>query len=178
MELLKEKVINSRNFEILQLMLQEIYSNQNHLLQYDNFKEIIIAFVEKIMFSYLENTKYYTDKYSCIIKDLPVYLRGEFNPNNNVITINEKVIKDIYSGKIDAFITIFHELNHFKSEYDIKLGKINSDIIRTIKEELLRASSQDPFSEMKSIKSGTKYIKDIKFFIALISAIFSSENTA
>lgn len=156
MELLSEEVIRSRNFEILQLMLQKINDNQKHLIQYDNFKEIIIAFVEKIMSSYLEDTKYYIDKYSCVIKNLPSYRRGEFNPKNNVITINEKVINDIYSGKIDAFITIFHELNHFKSEYDIKLGKINNDIIRTIKEDLLRASSQDPFSEMK----GIKYIND------------------
>lgn len=156
MELLSEKVIRSRNFEILQLILQKINDNQKHLIQYDNFKEIIIAFVEKIMSSYLEDTKYYIDKYSCVIKNLPSYRRGEFNPKNNVITINEKVINDIYSGKIDAFITIFHELNHFKSEYDIKLGKINNDIIRTIKEDLLRASSQDPFSEMK----GIKYIND------------------
>ena len=109
MELLSEKVIRSRNFEILQLMLQKINDNQKHLIQYDNFKEIIIAFVEKIMSSYLEDTKYYIDKYSCVIKNLPSYRRGEFNPKNNVITINEKVINDIYSGKIDAFITIFHE---------------------------------------------------------------------
>ena len=93
-----------------------------------------------------------------------------------MITINKKVINDIYSGKIDAFITIFHELNHFKSEYDIKLGKINSDIIRTIKEDLLRASSQDPFSEMKSIKSGSKYINDD--YYKCNYAVFSDEKIA
>ena len=122
MEFLNEKVINSRNFEILKLMFQNIYNNSNHFIQYSNFKEILVAFVEKIMSSYLEDINYCKDKYSCVIKDLPSHCWGEFSSKNNEITINEVVIQDIYSGKINSMTTIFHELNHFKSWYDIKLG--------------------------------------------------------
>ena len=141
MELLSEKVIGSRNFEILQLMFQNIYTNEQHLIQYSNFKEMLVVFVEKIMSTYLEDTEYYNDKYSCIVKELPSYRLGEFNSENNVIIINESVIKEIYLGKINSMTVIFHELNHFKSKYDIKLGIINSDIIRTIKEDLLRVAN-------------------------------------
>lgn len=141
MELLSEKVISTRSFGILQLMFQNIYTNEQHLIQYSNFKEILVAFVEKIMSSYLKDTKYHNDKYSCIVKKLPSYRLGEFNSENNVIIINESVIKEIYLGKINSMTVIFHELNHFKSKYDIKLGIINSDIIRTIKEDLLRVAN-------------------------------------
>lgn len=51
MELLSEKVISTRNFGILQLMLQNIYTNQKHLIQYSNFKKMLVAFV--IMVSYV-----------------------------------------------------------------------------------------------------------------------------
>lgn len=145
MELLSEEVISSRNFEMLQLMFQNICNNQKHLIQYNNFKETLVAFIENIMSTYLEDTEYYKDKYSCIVKKLPTYRRGEFNPKNNIIIINEAVIQDIYSGNIDSMITIFHELNHFKSKYDIRLGKVNNDIIRTIKEDLLRIANRDLF---------------------------------
>lgn len=145
MELLNEKVINSNSFKLLKLIIKKLYVKDNNSISYNEFKETIVSFIETIMKSYLENTKYLNDKYSCIIKKLPTYRRGEFNPKNNVITINEAVIEDIYLGKINSMITIFHELNHFKSKYDIRLGKVNNDIIRTIKEDLLRIANQGLF---------------------------------
>ena len=162
MVLLNEKVINnSRTFELLQLILKNLYiKNPNFKISYNGFKETMIAFVEKIMSSYLEDTKYYKDKFSRVIKKLPSYRRGEFNPENNVIIINEKVINDIYLGKINSMTTIFHELNHFKSVYDIKLGIINKDVMRSLKEFLLRSSSHDPFDEMKTFKIDSTLISD------------------
>lgn len=144
MELLNEKVIDSNSFQLLQLMIKKLYVKENNpesIISYNEFKEKIVAFVEVIMKSYLEDTKYHNDKYYCIIKELPSYRLGEFNLESNVIIINESVIKEIYLGKINSMTVIFHELNHFKSKYDIKLGIINSDIIRTIKEELLRVAN-------------------------------------
>ena len=92
---------------------------------------------------------------------MPSYRRGQFNPENNIITINEAVIEDIYLGKINSMTTIFHELNHFKIKYDTELGGVNKDIIRTIKEHLLRSTSQDPFDEKKCFfKKDCFYISD------------------
>ena len=145
MELLNPRVINSDSFELFKIMIKKIYIKENNsksIISYNEFKEAIVSFVEGIMKSYLEDTEYYKDKYSCIVKKLPTYRRGEFNSKNNIITINEAVIQDIYLGNIDSMITIFHELNHFKSKYDIRLGKVNNDIIRTIKEDLLRVANR------------------------------------
>ena len=144
MELLNEKIIDSNSYKLLQLMIKKLYLKENNpesIISYNEFKEKIVAFVEVIMKSYLEDTKYLNDKYSCIIKELPSYRLGEFNSESNVIIINESVIKELYLGKINSMTVIFHELNHFKSKYDIKLGIINSDIIRTIKEDLLRVAN-------------------------------------
>ena len=177
MELLNEKVINSKSFELLQLILKNRYiKNPNFSISYNEFEEIMIGFIEKIMGSYLEDTKFYKDKYSCVIKDLPSYHRGEFNPENNVITINKKVINDIYLGKINSMTTIFHELNHFKILYDIKLGRINKDLIRSLKEYLLRVDSQDPFDEKKTIKAGPTFINDKYYECNYI--VFSDEKIA
>ena len=146
MELLNEKVINSKSFELLQLMLKKRYMKDNNsefITSYNEFKNQIIIFVETIMKSLLEDTKYCNDKYSCIIKKLPSYYGGVFGLENNIITINEKVINDIYLGKINSMVHIFHELNHFKNKYDIKLGKINKDIIRSLKEDLLRIATEE-----------------------------------
>lgn len=177
MELLNEKVINSKSFELLQLILKNRYiKNTNFSISYNEFEEIMIAFIEKIMGSYLEDTKFYKDKYSCVIKDLPSYRRGEFNSENNVITINKKVINDIYLGKINYMITIFHELNHFKVLYDIKLGRINRDLIRSLKEDLLRVSICDPFSEQKTIKAGPTFINDN--YYECNYTVFSDEKVA
>lgn len=177
MELLNEKVINSKSFELLQVILKNCYiKNTNFSISYNEFEEIMITFTEKIMGSYLEDTKFYKDKYSCVIKDLPSYRRGEFNSENNVITINKKVINDIYLGKINSMTIIFHELNHFKVLYDIQLGRINKDLIRSLKDELLRVSSHDPFSEHKTIKAGPTSINDN--YYECNYTVFSDEKVA
>jgi len=161
MELLNEKVINSKPFESLQSILKISYiKNSNLSIPYNEFEKLMIAFIEKIMGSYLENTEFYNDKYSCIIEDLPLYLKGKFNSKNNVITINKKVINDIYLGKINSMTIIFHELNHFKVLYDIKLGRINKDLIRSQKENLLSMASQKPVNKIKTIKADSKFTDD------------------
>ena len=161
MELLNKKVINSKSFELLQSMFKNRYTKDNDsgfTMPYNEFRNEIIIFVETIMNSLLEDTKYCNDKYSCIIKKLPSYYGGDFDPENNVITINEKVINDIYLGKINYMIFIFHELDHFKNKYDIELGRINKDIIRSLKEQLLRIATKT-FNE-KVFGKGYESISD------------------
>lgn len=180
MELLNEQVTNSKCFETIQEVIKNHYINRNNLnpiISYNEFKNTLIVFVEKIMTSLLENTEFSNDKCSCVVKNLPSYSRGEFDPEDNEITINEEVINDIYSGKITSMTTIFHELNHFKSEYDIKLGRINKDIIRSIKERILRDYCYDELTEIKTIKTGANpFIIDNYYKCNYV--VFSEEKTA
>ena len=77
-----------------------------------------------------------------------------------MITINEKVIYDIYLGKINSMIIIFHELNHFKVFYDLRLEKINFDLIRIAKEELIRLSEDDNEKQTEFIVDKSQYYVD------------------
>ena len=178
MELLNKKVINSKSFELLQSMFKKRYMKENNfesIISYNEFKNEIIIFVETIMSSLLEDTEYCNDKYSCIVKKLPSYYGGDFNPKNNIITINEKVINDIYLGKINPMAIIFHELDHFKTKYDIKLGIISKDIIRSLKEQLLRIATKNPFNE-KILKEGYGSIND--YYYESNYQFFSNEKVA
>lgn len=146
MTLLNKKVYNSQEFKELQLILKNLYiKNSNNPVSYNELNDAIVSFVTKIMFSYLEDTEFRSDSFSCIIKKLPSSLKGTFDDENNLITINEEVVNDIYNGDIVSISTIFHELEHFKTKYDIKLGRITINLIRCIKEQLLREKSLEPF---------------------------------
>lgn len=161
MELLNEKVINSKDFQVLKSIIKNRYiKNPNFKIYYSEFQETVIAVVEEIMRTYLEDTKYSEDKCSCVIKRCKGFV-GDFNPKNNRITINEQNIDNIiYLGNINSMDAIFHELNHFKLKYDMRLGKINKDVIRNIKESLIRSSTaQNPFND-KNIKEGITVIDD------------------
>lgn len=77
--------------------------------------------------------------------------------------INKSVIREFYDGDLEEFTTLFHRLNDFKVKYDIRLSEINEDIVRIIKERLIRESNQDPFGEIdspKTIKKGSLYVND------------------
>ncbi len=119
-----------------------------------------------IMKYFLEEYQLKDEKYKVAIEKLPPRKKGYFLNNqkyNNLLVINEDVIKNIYNGNIEEFMVIFHELNHFKVKYEIRIGEINEDIVRIIKEKLIRKSSQDPFNEIgspKSIKHGYQYVND------------------
>lgn len=158
MELLNDSIINSHRFEIVSTVLKVHYQNQNDLrpiISYNEFKETIEAFVEKIMREYLENTDYYYILSRCIIKsNLIKKIRGEYESENNTIIINEDVIKKIYDGEILELITIFHELNHFKVLFDLRLEKINFNLIRIAKEKLISLSEDDGIKDIKKDEFG------------------------
>ncbi len=162
MDILNELILKNKYFYILSIVLKNHYLNKKEfkpIISYDEFKETIKAFIEKIMETFLENTEYSNDKYSCTFKQMRRSKRGEFSLENNEITINEDAIKNIYRGNLSEMTTIFHELNHFKINYELKLGKINQDLVRIAKEELLSISISDPLDEKNSIK-GLSYINN------------------
>ena len=135
------------------------------IVTYENFENIICDFLLDAMKTFLENYKI-EDKCMVHIKKLPIEMKGLFLGNkkcDNLLIINEYVIKELYDGDLEQFIALFHELNHFKVKYDIRLSETNEDIVRIIKERLIRESSQDPFDEIDSskwIKKGYMYVND------------------
>ena len=106
-------------------------------------------FILNIMNKFIENNDI-KDKCMVSISDLPKNIKGFFRRTDNFLMINEQVIKDIYNGNIEEFISIFHELNHFKIKYEIQSGLINYDISRILKERLIREVSSDPYNEKGS----------------------------
>ena len=70
---------------------------------------------------------------------------------------------------------IFHELNHFKINYELKLGKINQDLVRIAKEELLSISISDPWAKKENIKKGMAYTN---YYYECNYRVFSEEKVA
>lgn len=168
-ELLNQKIFQSKSFKSLQLILKNsCIKGSTPSIPYDEFENIVIAFIKEIMNLYLENTEFCNDMCSCVIRDLSNNILGEFDIKNhinhiiveNVITIDKGVVKAIYFGEINFMSVIFHELNHFKNTYDMKLGRTNKDVIRVIKETLLTIATQDNLAKKDATKSKITYIND------------------
>lgn len=176
MDILNELILKNKYFKILSIVLKNHYLNKEEfrpIISYNEFKETIKAFIEKIMETFLENTEYSNDKYSCNFKQMTLSRGGEFSLENNEITINEDAIKKLYHGNLSEMATIFHELNHFKIKYELKLGKINQDLVRIAKENLLSMSSFDSFKN--TIKKGITYTND---YYECNYSVFSEEKVA
>ena len=104
-ELLNQKIFQSKSFKSLQLILKNsCIKGSTPSIPYDEFENIVIAFIKEIMKLYLENTEFCNDMCSCVIRDLPNNTLGEFDIKNhinhiiveNVITIDKGVVKAIY----------------------------------------------------------------------------------
>ena len=152
MQLLTDVVFETDNtFKLMQLFCKSIINSSgdnfsfSKFIKYDDFKLIIHKFIIETMGIFIAYTEYSDDTYDVYIKKLPRNLNGLFRSNKNELFINENVIKDIYDGKLEKFMTILHELNHFKVKYEILFGVINIDICRCVKELLLRDEDNHPF---------------------------------
>ena len=152
MQLLTDVVFETDNtFKLMQLFYKSIINSDKdnfsfkNFIKYDEFKIIIHKFIIETMGIFIAYTEYSDDTYDVYIKKLPMNLCGLFRSNKNELFINENVIKDIYDGKLEEFMTILHELNHFKVKYEILFGVINLDICRCVKELLLRDEDSYPF---------------------------------
>lgn len=151
MELLTGKTMTDENIKkitgLIKKVLIEFQKEKSFsfskLVTYQEFKDDIYNFIISIMYNFLDDYDFSNDKCTVIIEKLPKKNKGYFLDNqkyDNLLVINEEVIKSIYDGHIEDFLIIFHELNHFKVKYDIKSGIINDDITRIIKEKLIRTS--------------------------------------
>lgn len=170
--ILNQKIFQSKSFKSLQLILKNsCIKGSIPSIPYSEFENIVIAFIKEIMNLYLENTEFCNDMCSCVIRDLSNNTLGEFDIKNhinhinhiiveNVITIDKGVVKATYFGEINFMSVIFHELNHFKNTYDMKLGRTNKDVIRVIKETLLTIATQDNLAKKDATKSKITYIND------------------
>lgn len=141
MQLLTDKVFETDNSIKLMNLFYKSFSNKSsfsNFIKYEDFKLVLHRFIIEVMGLYLVNSKYSNDIYDVYIKRLPKYIDGVYYDDKNELIINERVIKELYEGDLEKFISIFHELNHFKVKYDILDGVINIDICRCVKECLLR----------------------------------------
>lgn len=145
MELINEKIKESNYFYILSNVLKERYQNSMNLtlmISYDEFSDMVKHYIIKTMQSYLNDIEERNGiNNSCVIKQMSHSKRGGFtfktDTKTNLIIINEDVVKKMYHGNILEMITIFHELNHFKIRYDLRLGKVNKKLERIAKEKLI-----------------------------------------
>lgn len=166
MEILNETLINSKSFELLSIILKDHYEKSNGsktVISYGEFRETIIGFIKEAMRILLENSDYYNDKYDCKIIKMSLGERGNFDLDNNLITINEDVIEKLYLGNLEEMAIIFHELGHFKVKYELISGKINVDLIRIAKELAIRSALEchlDEKEELKNPKIDDKYYCD------------------
>ena len=144
--LLNNEVKSSKEFQIFNKVLIEIYKRKNkkinkniELISYDEFKEIVHDLIILIMKEYLKNTKYKYDSVSCeIIKHK---IPGHFSRSSNNITLSETVIKSLYDGNILALEIVFHELYHFVMKYDILNKNIDNMLVKCIKDYLISSLS-------------------------------------
>ena len=144
MELLNTDALNLKSCSIFTNYLKDIRNNK--YVSYQVFKDSVESFITLTMREYLKGTDFENEKCFCIIG--PIKDNGLFQPDTNVIIVNEVIIKQIYNGDLTKMTVLFHELNHFKIKYDILLGKVNNDLARVIKERLLWQSD--------SLLSGSK----------------------
>lgn len=142
MELLNDKILSLDSY----IFLRSFYENENRhsTISYNSFKKNLEKFAREVMSTYLSNTPFGNVSSYCIVTKHDY--AGTFldKDNINLIIINEDVVKEMYKGTIWAITTLLHELNHFKVKYDLKLGYINSDLIRILKERLISTSSTYP----------------------------------
>lgn len=173
MQLLTDKTIENEKVKKVISLIKKCFMefpkeksfSFSKLTKYDDFKNDIYNFIVSIMNDFLESSGFNNDKCVVDFKKLSNLKKGFYfgSEENHLLVINEEVIRNIYDGDIEEFMAILHELNHFKVQCDIKSGKINEDIVRIIKEKLIRKSARDPFGEIDSIKSkktGYEYVND------------------
>lgn len=140
MELLNDKVLSLDSF----VFLCSFYENANShsTVSYNSFKKNLEKFTHEVMNIYLVNTPFENVTSYCLVTKHDY--AGTFIDNLNLIIINEDVVKEMYKGTIWVITTLLHELNHFKVKYDLKLGYMNSDLVRILKERLISTSSTYP----------------------------------
>ncbi len=138
MYLLNEKVTNSESFSFL----CSFFKNSNILpnISYKSFKIHLVNFAKDVMTNYIKETPCSNDSCHCFCYEKMDNF-GSFNSKFNIIFLNEKVVEKMYKKRdLSSLAVLFHELNHFKIKYDVKLGYFDENLVRVIKEELISKS--------------------------------------
>lgn len=140
MEILNDITLGLDSF----VFLRSFYENANsHLtISYNSFKKNLEKFAREVMNIYLVNTPFENTPSYCLVTKHRC--AGTFIDDLNLVIINEEIVEEMYKGTIWAITTLFHELNHFKIKYDLKLGYINIDLVRILKERLISTNSIYP----------------------------------
>lgn len=175
MDLLDKEILNSNEFAWLCCFFNG--SKNYSQISYETFKINLISFARKVMKNYIKDTIYSADSCNCFCFGKNNSL-GSFIPTFNIIFLNEEVIEKMYKKRDLSNLTVlFHELNHFKIKYDIKLGHFDESLIRVIKEELISKSPLYP-SFIKTKKEQSTYYEDNYTFYSeeKLVEIYSLEN--
>ena len=188
MELLTDRVFSTENsIKLMDLIYKAFFKDGNrsfkNYISYNEFKITIHKFIIDVMGLFLLDTKYSNDTYDVYIKKMNNRIGGKFCRDNNALFINESVILKIYNGDLESFLTIFHELNHFKLKYDILSGVVNLDTCRIVKEMLImddELNSSSYNNSFKTFKKNTSinnfyYYDNYKFFTEEVVANINSK---
>lgn len=138
MELITEEIKESKNFQILSKVFSHHYVNKDNLdpiISYDEFKEVLINFIEEIMNGYLIKSGNINEQGSCEIVKFNKGKAGDCIDTK--IRLDEDEVKEIFLGNLIIF-TPYHELTHFKYNVDIASGKVYGNLVRYLKERLIR----------------------------------------
>lgn len=177
MDLLDETITSSQTFSFLCSFYKKPKSNQE--IPYEIFKMYLMNFAKEVMKNYIKDTPYSNDHCLCFGYG-ELESSGSFTPDINMILIKESLIRKMYEKRnFFALTVLFHELNHFKLKYDIKLGYFDENLIRVIKEELISKSSLYPsFIKVDTKDNKSTYYKDNYEFYSeeKIADLFSIEN--
>ena len=142
MDLITEEIKESKNFQILSKVFSYHYTNKDNLktlISYDEFRQVLINFIEEIMRNYLVKMGFvdYKGKETEVkIVDLKGNRRGDYC--YNLIRLDKTIPWNISKGNIIDFFYACHELIHFKYNTDINAGIINKNIVRVVKETLIQ----------------------------------------
>lgn len=168
-------IINSQNFSFL----CSFFKKTNTETRYEIFKMHLMNFAKEVMKNYIKDTPYSNDLCLCFGHG-ELESNGSFTPDINMILIKESIIRKMYEKKdFSSLVTLFHELNHFKLKYDVKLGYFDESLVRVIKEELIRNSPLYPsfIKAEKEDNTSTYYEDNYEFYSEeKLADIFAIEN--
>ena len=146
MDLITEEIKESKNFQILSKVFSYHYVNKDNLkpiISYDEFRQVLINFIEEIMRNYLIKMGFadYRGKEPEVkIVDFKDNTNGDYH--YNMIRLDETIPWNIFKGNILAFFTPCHEIIHFKYNTDLHAEIINKNTVRVAKETLIRHDAE------------------------------------
>ena len=147
MALITEEIKESKNFQILSKVFSYHYVNKNNfkpIISYDEFRQVLINFIEEIMRNYLIKMGFadYREKEPEVkIVDFKDNTNGDYH--YNMIRLDETIPWNIFKGNILAFFTPCHEIIHFKYDTDLNAEIINKNTVRVAKETLIRNDAEN-----------------------------------